>query len=347
MPNSAIHSDVIRSAQGSPSPSFCGKARAPTNHGRHKNFRPRIFAQLSRDLPIFSNFDSNFRRKQNPFHPSFYSIAALPRAPTAQTRAHRSARATTCTTSQTVIDPTVNSIAPHPHKPLTHRQNKRFRKRTKSRRRNRQCNSPAPAQPHEQQPRDRPHSRFHERHLFRPPVQCTRTIPRLSRSARSTPPSPHKHRTILRSIPLLIRTSLHRSTPYPMPPRSAPKHSPTRHAPCVTTQSESFGSVSRTGGNIISVFILRLVVPPFRPPNERRTISVLATNGGAAMLKHDSYIMSACKLPLKKHRPDRTQRKRFHENETHKPAAVGERNKRAARADRSALGVCDCLRGRL
>ena len=106
---------MIKSAQGSPSPSFCGKARAPTNHGRRKNFRPRIFAQLSRDLPIFSNFDSNFRRKQNPFHPSFYCIAALPRVPTARPRAHRSARATTCTTSQTIIDPTVNSIAPHPH----------------------------------------------------------------------------------------------------------------------------------------------------------------------------------------------------------------------------------------
>lgn len=106
---------MIKSAQGSPSPSFCGKARAPTNHGRRKNFRPRIFAQLSRDLPIFSNFGSNFRRKQNPFHSSFYCIAALPRASTAQTRAHRSARATACTTSQTVIDPTVNATAHHPH----------------------------------------------------------------------------------------------------------------------------------------------------------------------------------------------------------------------------------------
>lgn len=130
---------MIKSAQGSPSPSFCGKIRAPTNHGRRKNFRPRIFAQLSRDLPIFSNFDSNFRRKQNPFHPSFYCIAALPRVPTARTRAHR--------------------FAPHT----------RLHNITNSRRRNRQCNSPPPAQPHEQQPRDRPHSRFHERHLFRPP----------------------------------------------------------------------------------------------------------------------------------------------------------------------------------
>lgn len=133
---------MIKSAQGSPAPSFCGKARAPTNHGRRKNFRPRIFAQLSRDLPIFSNFGSNFRRKQNPFHPSFYSIAALPRAPTARTLAHR--------------------FAPHT----------RLHNITNSHRPNRQCNSPPPAQPHEQQPRDRPHSRFHERHLFRPPFSA-------------------------------------------------------------------------------------------------------------------------------------------------------------------------------
>ena len=62
------------------------------------------------------------------------------------------------------------------------------------------------------------------------------------------------------------------------------------------------------------------------------------------MLKHDSYIIVGLQATAKKHRPDRTQRKRFHENETHKPVAVDEGNKRAARTDRSILAVCDCSR---
>ena len=55
------------------------------------------------------------------------------------------------------------------------------------------------------------------------------------------------------------------------------------------------------------------------------------------MLKHDSYIIVDLQATAKKHRPDKTQRKRFHENEAHKPVAVDEGNKRAARADRSIL----------
>ena len=264
---------MIKSAQDSPAPSFCGKARAPTNHGRHKNFRPRIFAQLSRDLPIFSNFGSNFRRKQNPFHPSFYCIAALPRVPTARTRTHRFAPTPACTTSQAVVGATVNAIAHHPH--------------------NRTSNSPATVRI----------------------AASTSDICFAPRSAHSHYPTPvpfraqHSavtaqtpHHSALNPTPSPYKPSPFNTISYASPFRTE-KLPPIRHAPFVTTQSESFGSVFRTGGNIISVFILRLVVPPFRPPNERRTISVLATNGGAAMLKHYSYIMSACKQPLKNTAP--------------------------------------------
>ncbi len=203
---------MIKSAQGSPSPSFCGKARAPTNHGRRKNFRPRIFAQLSRDLPIFSNFGSNFRRKQNPFHPSFYCIAALPRVPTARTRAHRFAPPTpACTTSQTVVGATANATAHHPH--------------------NRTSNSPATVRIAASTSDICFAPRSAHSHYLTPVPFCAQhsavTAQTPHHSALNPTPSPHKPSPF---------------NPYPMPPRSAPKRSP----PLATPHSSQL-SRSRSG----------------------------------------------------------------------------------------------------
>ena len=191
---------MIKSAQGSPSPSFCGKIRAPTNHGRRKNFRPRIFAQLSRDLPIFSNFDSNFRRKQNPFHPSFYCIAALPRVPTARTRAHR--------------------FAP-PHPPAQHHKQ-------------------SSAQPPMQQPTTRTTARATAPSNSPATVRIAASTsdicfaPRSAHSHYLTPvPFCAQHSAVTAQTPhhsaLNPTPSPHKPSPfnpYPMPPRSAPKRSP-------------------------------------------------------------------------------------------------------------------------
>ena len=130
-----------------------------------------------------------------------------------------------------------------------------------------------------------------------------------------------------------------------MPPRSAPKHSPP-HSPRPIRHN--------------SVGVVRVCFPhrrqhyfgfhsaPCRPAistAKQKTHDKCTCNKwrrGNAKTRFVYYV--GLQATAKKHRPDRTQRKRFHENGTHKPVAAGEGNKRAARADRSALGVHDCSR---
>lgn len=178
-----------------------------------------------------------------------------------------------CTTSQTVVGATANATAHHPH--------------------NRTSNSPATVRIAASTsdicfaPRS-----AHSHHLTPVPFRAQH-----SAVTAQTP-----HHSALNPTPSPYKPSPFNAISYASPFRTETRP-PTRHAPFVTTQSESFGSVFRTGGNIISVFILRIVVPPFRPPNERRTISVLATNGSATLLKHDSYIIVGLQATAKKHRP--------------------------------------------